>query len=139
MSAAGLSAILYGLFVVRVYAAKTRQWPTVTGTILSSDVSSSRSGGGMTSANTHYKADVEYEYRVQGRRYKNDVIKPFGQLQLSISGHALKLAEQYSPGDEVDVFYNPSKPTKSCLDCEEEISIFYIGIGAIFLIAGWYF
>lgn len=139
---AGAMAVVYGLVFVRIKAARTLQWPGVVGTIISSDIEKEAMntfGSNFASGNTVYQPKVKYKYEVSGRKFINNVIKPCGNLAISIPGRAQKTIQKYQKGDEVMVFYNPDKPQDSCLEQTEEVSVFYVGMGLVFIIFGYFF
>ena len=140
MIAAGAMAVVYGLVFVRMKVSKTLEWPGVMGTIIYSDVEKQgMNTSGFGNPNTVYQPKVKYSYELGGRKYINNVIKPCGNLAISIPGRAQETIQQYQKGDEVMVFYNPDKPRESCLEQTEEVSLFYIGIGVVFVMFGCLF
>ena len=138
MIVAGIGAVVYGLVFIRMKVNKTLEWPGVMGTIIYSDVEKQgMNTSGFGSPNTVYQPKVKYAYEVNGRKYINKVIKPCGNLAISIPGRAQQTIQQYQKGDEVMIFYNPDKPQESCLEQTEEVSLFYIGIGVVFAVFGY--
>ncbi len=134
----GICALVYGLIVPRVQVTKTMSWPSVTGIVAISKVNSSRSGNEMFgTTNTYHSAVIKYKYQVDGRKYINDRVHAGGSYSSSIPSVADELADRYYVGAEVDVYYDPDKPSKSCLERSEETSLFYMGIGVFFIVFGF--
>ncbi len=132
----GACAVVYGIVVPRWKVARTTSWPSVTGVIAESKAGKSSSNT-YGSHNTYYSATVKYEYQVGKRNYNNNKIHAGGSYASSMPSKANELADRYHEGAEVDVFYNPDNPSDSCLEKIEETSLFYIGIGVLFIIVGF--
>ena len=85
-------------------------WPSVQGKIKSSKIHYDSS---------YSKADptpwVEYTYDVDGKTYKSMNISPDGIVTNS-QQLADDLMARYPKGAEVTVYYNPSNPSKACLE-----------------------
>lgn len=86
-----------------------RNWPAVTGTVLSSQVRSHHGNHGST-----YSIDVLYAYRVNGSEYRANRYDFMGG---SSSGYAGKQAiiRHYPPGTQVICFVDPTDPTQAVL------------------------
>jgi hypothetical protein len=95
----------------------SRRWPSTDGTIIASTVESHRSYS--SSSHTHttmYSPRVVYEYSVEGRRYQNQTLN-FGTVaSASMPVWAESTVGRYPRGANVQVFYNPSKPTEAVLE-----------------------
>lgn len=112
--------ILIAGFLVAVYgtpevllARKSGNWPTVPGTVVSSDVDSSHVGRGRLK----YWPEVEYEYLVDGELFEGDRIS-HAQVRLigTYLGGATQTADHYRVGREVKVAYDPDNPASSVLE-----------------------
>ena len=101
----GLGVFLYGQYqLTRARGSVT--WPLVTGKIITSQIQSHHDEDGTT-----YSADIEYNYTVNGKQFKSDVIV--------IGGHDYSVGsavERYPLGESVRVAYNPVKPHQAVLE-----------------------
>ena len=87
-----------------------QSWPATRGTILKSRVQVS--GGEYTTVS----AIIEYSYQVGANEYTSRQIKPGDQLVTMFNEtECYDLVEQFPVGAEVDVFYNPKKPSEAAL------------------------
>jgi hypothetical protein len=112
-------ALLTLLFAVGLTAAVVQayRWPTVRGRIVSSGAETFRqrptaAGEGYR---RHHKAAVVYTYEVNGRQYTGDRVTLFLKVSATTSGPARRTASRYPVGSEVNVRYNPKKPSEACL------------------------
>ncbi len=112
-----------------VRSRRSRQWPSVSGRVTSSEVSKNSVPRGTT-----YWANMRYEYEVEGMLYLNDIIS-FGQNGDATLGMASALVAQYASGQEVKVFYDPKSPKVSCLKVGLLSSGTYVAvfIGVLFI------
>jgi len=96
--------------VMRGYA--SRDWKPIKGRILSSSIAviQSSNEGGQT---VTYQPKIKYAYEYEGKEYTS---KKVGYL-LAQGGQksAQKLTGKFSEGKNVDVFIDPSKPSRSVL------------------------
>ena len=125
---------LVGLRSVKRSAA----WPQVKGNVLASSVVESHSQSG-----TSYRAEVKYEYAVDGVHYTSDRIK-FG-WQKTRKRATKATAERYPAGSSVRVYYNPRKPSSSVLERETDrgsnisavlFALLFVGGGIYMLLSG---
>ncbi len=136
----GACAFVYGLIVPRWQVVRASSWPSVDGVVMHSSVGKSSSGTEMFgTTNTFYSARITYQYQIGERRYRNNKIHAGGSLATSLPSVAREQAHRYPQGVEVDVFYNPDKPAESCLERDEQIALFYMAIGAFFVVVGYAF
>ena len=103
----GLTTILSRTLLADATASES--WPTTTGTVVTSEVRTQRSGDGNS-----YSARVIYDYVV------DDVAYTSGKITVADGGSsrsapATRLVEQYPVGSQVDVYYNPLVPDDSVL------------------------
>ncbi len=92
--------------IVEAYRART--WPTATGMITSSRVEV-----GCGRGTSHYPK-VEYRYEANGRvRVGNRIA--FGNVGCGSRTSAQEVAEKYTPGHQVVVYYDPKFPEQSVL------------------------
>jgi hypothetical protein len=116
--------------------AKTAQgWPTVTGTIISSQVQEHAdfdADAGSTS--TSYLPFVQYTYTVNGVPYTGARIG-FGANQFDRKT-ALRKAEQYPAGCATPVHYDPANPQSAVLEAKAAASKVFLIIGLVFVVFG---
>jgi hypothetical protein len=140
--ALGLALGVAGVILVAVQARgvaenrKLRNWPTVTGTVISSEVIGIRA----------FRPNIVYEYVVGGETYRDSTsLNPpsFGNRNTR-EGEATALTEEYSVGREVLVHYDPQQPSNSLLRISPDWAIYgKMGLGgtlfgiAIFCLLGY--
>lgn len=88
-------------------------WPSVKGTIISSKVVSESSGTGK-SRGTTYKAEIEYEYQVDGASYENDRLR-IGRISIGFKSFPQADVRRH-PRGTTNVYYDPGKPENSVLE-----------------------
>lgn len=108
----GLGFTLYGGFMV-MQALDSNSWPSVTGEVLESYVTSSQGG---SQGGTTYKPFVVYEYVVGGTTYKAAVVKLGDTSSSSIYSTHQKVVDKYPVGASVIVFYDPEDPQNAALE-----------------------
>lgn len=139
LTVAGASGLVYALLFVWLPARRTHDWPRVTGVVTRSAVARQSTSTGYGNPNTFHKAALRYRYTVKGRKYEGRAHRFGGSLALSLPGRAEAIAARYRTGDEVDVYYDPRRPARACLEPGEETSLFMAGVSAVFLLVGWMF
>jgi hypothetical protein len=87
-------------------------WPAVRGLVTVSNLEFRRNNAGAANG-TEFDVDVTYEYAVDERVYRNDVVR-FDQDELTNDRKEL-LVSAYPVGRRVDVFYDPDDPDRSVL------------------------
>jgi energy-coupling factor transporter transmembrane protein EcfT len=107
--------ILIALFSYSAYktSAESKDWPTVEGVIVKSEIEqqTSTSGEGTnkkTTVNSYPK--IAYRYQVDGQDHKCTKISFF-----SASGNANQVVSRYPKGKTIRVYYNPAKPQQAVL------------------------
>lgn len=89
------------------------EWPRVSGLVVHSDLTNRRAESGNVDG-TGPKVDVSYEYVVDNKVYRNNVVRFDQQL---LSSHRKEiLVASYPAGKRVDVFYDPDDPGESVLE-----------------------
>jgi hypothetical protein len=112
---AAFGFVILLLFVgYRRYLKRARNWPSVTGKIVKSEVESyiKRDNG---RDRTWFSPLVEYVYRVNGREYRSRQIR----FSMTVSGgeaFARKEAARYPAGAEVVVHYDPENFSNAALE-----------------------
>lgn len=140
--AAALIFILFGIAIgLTGYSSyqsgvDSKDWPTVSGVIIQSEIetrtSTTGEGANRKTVEKSYPR-VKYEFSVNGRSFVSNAIK-FGQ-----SADAYKTVARYPVGQIVAVFYNPDKPDQAVLEpgADPTFSIGFMGLGVIFIIIGF--
>jgi hypothetical protein len=132
--------ILTGLFILSRFflharkGAQRRNWPSVTGEIIASEI---KEFGGE---DTRYHLIVRYRYRVNLVEYESTHISlseaPFDR---GSEKHARTRAQKYQVHDKVNVFYNPELPGEAVLDNSEPLPnmlLLYLILGGGLLACG---
>ncbi len=128
----GLVFFLFGM-VNNNRAKKALTWPTTTGTVLTSGVTSHTStSNGIR--NTTYEPEVSYQYSLMGQVYNGKRIR-FGANRMK-QDEAYEVAGRYPVGSQVNVHYNPDKVTESALETVAQGSTVFIVLGAIMMVFG---
>jgi hypothetical protein len=114
------------------YAATSKSWPTVDGTIKRAEIDVFRRDG-----NTHYQPDIAYSYSVEGKKYTSSKIS-VGEPPLDNNvSKAKKVQAKYPVGKEVTVWYDPELPESSSLEPGiKSGDIMLASIAAIFFLVG---
>ena len=102
--------------------ALTSGWRAVPGRITASEIID-RPGGESSLAAGSMRAAVWYEYVIDGRRYRNNVIDVGDEVLREdrpdavafIRVHAYESVERYPAGSDVTVYVDPADPERSCL------------------------
>ncbi|OAI54783.1 hypothetical protein AYO44_14225 [Planctomycetaceae bacterium SCGC AG-212-F19] len=109
----GLLVLLFAIGYTGIVIQSMR-WPIAPGRIISSGVQEYQvTDEGTTS--THYKVSVVYAYEVNGRKYTGDRLRMGIVISGTLTALAKRTARRYPVGDEVEVYYNPKKPSESVL------------------------
>lgn len=131
---AAIVFISVGLFFLYFGVRKTYSgiassyWPTAEGRVLSSKViSESGKKGGLV-----YSAEVNYAYSVHGESFTSERIR-FGSINTGNRVFPAQLAEKYSAGSSVTVYYSASDPSVAVLEPGvQSASLIVCGIGLLF-------
>ncbi len=111
-AAAGGVFLIYGVVLWRE-AVASENWPTVSGTVITSEVIPA-SGSGADGQGL-YEPRVVYEYEFDGRTHQNDRIS-FAGTQSSNREQVEDLIFIYPATMEVTVFVNPDDPSHALLE-----------------------
>lgn len=93
-------------------SADSLNWPSVSGLVTRSNLETTRKRTGNTKT-TQHRVEVIYEYVVNDRVYRNDVVR-FDQSKLSTKDKE-RLVSTHPVGMTVQVFYSPESPGQSVL------------------------
>src|ERR1051325_5474763 len=153
MSDQTLAAIALGSFGLLVLAitlasrreaAAMKRWPIAKGRVLAAHVKAHRdvAGGSSSSGGAHmtlYKPVVQYEYTVDGKRYRGERITQSPGLDRGVPEFAEQIVRRYAEGSDVDVRYNPKRPNEAVLEPRVPRSwTFAVGIGVALLAVAAY-
>jgi len=132
----GVALLVFG--VRGVSRAKASEgWPKVQGRILSSEVERSRSssrgsGSNRSRSSTTYRAEILYEFKVEGVIYNGNRVA-YGDYGSSGPQHARRIVNRYPVDHEVQVFYQPGQPEECLLEPGLKKQAWFIpGAGALF-------
>jgi Protein of unknown function (DUF3592) len=95
------------------YGIQCKKWPGVKGKIINTPHADEIYQTGSQSASTYltgYKVRIKYEYKVNGIDFEGATVS----FNDSVANNPLA-TEMYENGDEVDVYFNPKKPSISVL------------------------
>ena len=106
--AAALCLLVAGrqIHAVRTHRSPAAAWPEVRGTVLSATVQVSANGRAR-----HETPLVLYSYRVGGREFQGSRVYAGARTR-----QAADVVARYPAGSCVQVFYDPSDPTRSALE-----------------------
>ena len=97
-------------------ATASQRWPSTTGRILASQVTSHRSLNSNGTHTTIYKPQIQYEYIAEGQSYQSAQLSYSMVDGMSAEGWAEGIVDKYQPGSNVQVYYNPAKPADAVLE-----------------------
>ncbi len=121
----GLVPLLFGLWQLK-RGLSNRSWSMVEGTITKLRITK----GGTKSQGFH--THISYEYWVGPDRHVSENINE-GNFSSGFEDSAQNMAQQYSPGKKVKVFYNPRHPEQSVLETGPTFGTFaWLAIGCLF-------
>ena len=94
----------------------TNAWPTVQGTVLSSEVAvdTTRLSGGRFSE--QYRADLRYGFLVDGETYESNVLVLGVPKSFANRAEAEKIVEAHPAGGAVTIHHEPGNPARSALE-----------------------
>jgi hypothetical protein len=123
------AGMLLGMWFMQDRARRSQSWPTTLGTVLEARVEE-RSG-----EKKKYRPIIRYAYAVNGAAYESDRYS-FGSTRQSKNA-ADGLCAKYPPGSQVQVHYDPARPSEAVLILPPAGGTVPLGIaGALVLAAG---
>lgn len=129
-----VTVIVVGYSILR--GQKSRGWPNVSGSILSSRISVHESTDDDGSTTTNYGVALLYRYSVGGQEYQG-TRRTFTDVNTSSRARAEKILATYPQGGSVTVYYDPQKPSTSVLvPGVSWISYLFLALGLAFLLFG---
>jgi hypothetical protein len=105
----GLFMLIFLSLPIWIESIQIRSWKEIPATVAWSEVRMQRN-----SDSANYRADICYEYRFDGRRYRQNQIYP-GNLGSVGFSSAEKLVQEYPRGAEVTCLVHPQSPERSVL------------------------
>lgn len=127
--AIGLAILGFGLRSLHL-TRQAEHWPTVQGTVISSDFDSNTDSDGDTT----YRAEITYAYNVLGRDYAGEKIA-FGYSGSSSYNFHHDIYDALPDGAEVAVRYDPQRPERAVLSFGLNQSIMFLLIfGAVWTV-----
>jgi hypothetical protein len=115
-------------------AQSSQTWPSVIGTVVSSNTEA-RQSHDSDGTHTSFYPMVMYEYEVLGHRYRSDQVNFGGKLGYGNSNTAQVVVDRYIPGNNIRVYYNPNNPGEAVLERTAGTSSRILVWVAIFIIA----
>lgn len=111
-------------------------WPSVTGTIVSSDVQAVSRRDSDGHSDTNYRVVVRYTYNVLDEEYTGTRIR-FGAISHNEHSTAQEEKRCYPSGKRVEVFYDPESPSTAVLTKGVGGGVWVtIGLGGVFVVIG---
>jgi hypothetical protein len=113
LSTVGLGLIIYNIILIKK-GQQTLNWIETQGQITKSEIGISRnlSDG---SVEAYYRANIEYEYEVHGKKYISDQVHLGDKIYLSYKYKAKKILNMFPIFHTVSVFVNPDNYAESVL------------------------
>jgi len=128
-----LVAYVMGLPLIEQAKASSK-WPTTSGLVLKSKVSSHRSNNSSSST---YSAKVSYQYQVEGKKFESEMVWFGGDVSTSNKSMVRETVKKYPVDQKVIVHYNPEDPEIAVLEPGVfKTTYFYYLFGWLFLGVG---
>lgn len=113
-----------------------RQWPSVTGRVLSSRIVEGRSRSSETRQMIYtYRPEVEFEYQAGGKTFKSQRIA-FGKLLFYQPSEAQAFMEQHAVGAPVTVYHDPQQSSEAVLNRDPSLATHLMIADCGMLVAG---
>jgi hypothetical protein len=126
--------IIVALVVKQWEVRKAKRWPSTTGKVIASRIASSTKEPGDAASfgerNVTNEPYVEYEYHVEGQRFRNTRIT-IGEKTSEYELEAI--LARYPVGTAVTVYYDPANPQKAVLERDIFTSTMWLGFGCLML------
>ncbi len=109
----------YNTYQRTVLVKASQDWPSVTGKVMSAEVKTRTKTGRKRKRRARSRRTVSYpaiknSYEVNGQSYTNDRLSIVGAHSGKEAAQAC--VERYAVGTEVQVYYDPDKPTQAILE-----------------------
>lgn len=92
------------------YSQESANWPSVQGTITNSEIDTWRRDG-----KTYYQPNIVYTYEVEGKKYTSSKVTVGDPPSDTNMSPAKRVQNEYQPGKQVMVFYDPEAPASAAL------------------------
>ncbi len=117
-------------------AGESENWPSTSGVIEASTVVQSREyDSSKKKSKTVYRANIDYTYQVDGKKFYGDKIS-FGGTTTDRKA-AYKLTSKYPKNAQVSVYYSPDEPENSVLEPGKTwLTYIPFGSGILFAFVG---
>jgi hypothetical protein len=92
---------------------RSRTWPTVEGTVVSSSLRRRLVPGGR-GARHEYLPEIAFEYELGGRRYVSEQVA-VGRVASSFAAGSERIVDDHPPGARVTVHHHPTRPEYAVL------------------------
>ncbi len=129
-----IGLVLLFMFGLPMYrrAQESQTWPTATGTIQASEVTSFFQKG-----KTKYSPSVSYTYDVNGRSLTSNLIWASGGDTSTVKSQQQDVVDKYPVGSTVKVFYDPENPEFAILEPGiTSTNYIVLGAGGAILLVG---
>lgn len=135
----GLGVSYYGYRLIR-RARASSEWPAARGQIESSAVDVEKERERDSDGNVHYDTKyvprIVYRYQVEGTDYYGEQLS-YGSTSSGNASWAYRIRDQYPPGTEVSVYYDPGNPQEAVLQPGAKWTTYIVlGIGVLFALTG---
>lgn len=128
-----LVAYLLGLPQIE-QAKASNNWPTTSGVVLKSKVTTHRSNNSSSST---YAADVTYQYQIEGHNYEGSTVWFGSDISTSNRSLAQETVKKYPVAKQVVVYYDAKNPQAAVLEPGVfKTTYFYYLFGWLFLGSG---
>lgn len=116
-----------------VAGSKVGRWPRAPGVILHAAISESETSTGSFDHRRTLRTwvpAITYEYTVLGRKYEGSAVA-VGEVGTSRRSQAEAVVARYPPSAQVNVFYDPSAPSRAFLEAGASSSVSVVGCIAV--------
>jgi len=149
---AGLFFLILGLIFIALIlqgsfkSAESENWPSIEGTILSSEISTRNELNSDThTRDYYYMSKVSYNYTLDGAVYTSTMISVINNnKEYVIESEAQAIIDNYPIGKKVKVYYNPDNPSEAFLEpgmkdsgsviCGTVGSVIFVIFGALIVV-----
>jgi hypothetical protein len=131
----GVALFVLGQFQRRK-AMRVESWPTTPGVILSSELHERSSTDEDGSTSVSYQPVIEFSYRIMGLEYTSSQYRMGSRGTSYHRKKAESITNHYPVGQQVDVRYDPEKPTEAVLELGSASAPILMIIGGAFAILG---
>lgn len=126
----GVFAMLFGGWPALAHNGAVQDNVQTTGVVTSTDVDMKVTEDSDGNTERKYRPVIEYEYTVAGETHAHDNVFPGSFTRWDGSeSRAERIAADYQPGQEVDVFYNPRDSTHAYVRDDGMPSTWWAGVG----------